>query len=173
MRPPFTPAAYVEAISDAAQERFDALVIDSLTHAWSGPGGALEMVDKAAKRSQSGNSYMAWRDVTPEHQRLIDALIRFPGHLIATMRSKTEYVIDTDSRGKQVPRRVGLAPVQRDGMEYEFGIFAELNAAHELIVQKSRMPELSDAVIPQPGEDLGARIATWLASGVAVQPERP
>lgn len=164
MQPPYTPARYVEAIHAAEAEGYDVLVIDSLTHAWSGSGGALEMVDNAAKRSASSNSYVAWRDVTPQHNMLIDAMIQSRCHVVATMRSKTEYVMETRN-GKQVPVKKAMAPIQRDGMEYEFDIVAEMTAENEMIVQKSRMESLSGAVVAKPGAPVAELIRGWLSDG--------
>lgn len=165
------PAEYVKAIRDAAAERYDVLVIDSLSHAWNGRGGALEQVDQAAKRS-GGNSFGAWRDVTPQHNALVDAILAFPGHVIVTMRAKTEYVIEQGKNGKTAPRKVGLAPIQRDGMEYEFDVCADIDLEHNFIVTKSRCPALTDAVVPNAGYDVAATLRTWLAEGSAPA-ERP
>lgn len=174
MAPPFSPAAYVAAIKAAEGEGYDILIIDSLTHAWSGAGGALEMVDNAAKRSQSGNSYTAWRDVTPEHNRLIDAIIGAKCHVIATMRSKAEYVLEEDSRGKKVPKKKGMAPIQRDGMEYEFDVVAEMNGDNEMVIQKTRCPELSGQVIPKPNGATSAILRAWLTDGAPPpEPKKP
>jgi len=115
----FHPNLYIEAIQSAEQMGFDVLIVDSLSHAWVGKNGELELVDKAAKSSRSGNTYFAWRDVTPLHNRLIDTLLQSKLHVIVTMRSKTEYIVE-DIKGKQVPKKVGMAPVMRDGIEYEF-----------------------------------------------------
>jgi hypothetical protein len=166
----FAPGTYVQAIRAAEQAGYDVLIVDSLSHAWIGKDGALEQVDRAAKR-YSGNSYMAWRDVTPAHNELVDALIRCRCHLIVTMRAKTAYEVDKDPKtGKVIPRKIGLAPVQRDGLEYEFDITADMDLDHNLIVSKTRMSELSGAVIVSPGRDLGMRIATWLTTGEDPQP---
>lgn len=166
----FAPRTYVQAIQAAEQAGYDVLIVDSLSHAWIGKGGALEQVDSAAKR-YSGNSYMAWRDVTPAHNELVDALVRCRCHLIVTMRAKTAYEVDKDPKtGKVIPRKIGLAPVQRDGLEYEFDITAALDLDHNLIVSKTRMSDLSGAVIAMPGKELGAQIAAWLASGEAPKP---
>ncbi len=81
------------------------------------------------------------------------------------MRSKTEYVIETDSRGKQVPRKIGLAPVQRDGVEYEFDVVAEMDITNTMLVQKSRCPALTNAVIERPGADVAATLRAWLSDG--------
>lgn len=160
----FSPETYIQAIEAADDAGYDCLLIDSLSHAWSGKGGALEMVDAAAKRN-SGNSFAGWRDVTPLHNRLIDTMLGTRLHLIATLRSKVEYVLEEDSRGKKVPKRVGLAPVQRDGLEYEFDLMGELDLDNRLTITKSRSKALRGAVIERPGLDLAATIRQWLEAG--------
>ena len=165
MQPPFSPAAYVNAIKAAEGEGYDILIIDSLTHAWSGTGGALEMVDNAAKRN-AGNTYYAWRDVTPQHTALIDAITASRCHVIATMRSKTDYVIEKNDKGKDSPRKVGMAPIQREGMEYEFDIVAEMNIENEMVVQKSRCEALAGAIIAKPNGHVSGLLRAWLHDGV-------
>ena len=163
--PNFAPATYVEAIELAAREGYGAIIIDSLSHAWMGKDGALEQVDKIAKRSQSGNSFNAWREVTPMHNALVDAMLLAPLHVIACMRAKTEYVVETGPNGKSAPRKVGLAPIQRDGMEYEFDIVADLDFENNFIVTKTRMAELTGRVINKPKAALAEEIRAWLESG--------
>jgi hypothetical protein len=164
----FNPENYVGAIRAAEEAGYDVLVIDSLSHAWMGEGGALQMVDQAAKRSQSGNSFAAWRDVTPIHNKLVDAMLGCKCHLIVTMRSKTEWVVEKDERsGKSTPRKIGMAPIQRDGMEYEFDVVGDLDQAHNLIISKSRCPEVDSAVISKPGEDFAKTLLAWLGQGEA------
>lgn len=114
----FAPAQYVAALAAAASAGYPVVVVDSLSHAWMGRGGLLEQVDDYGRRN-GGNSFGGWRDATPQHNALVDAILTYPGHVIVTMRAKTEYVVEKDDRGKHVPRKVGLAPVQRDGLEYE------------------------------------------------------
>lgn len=160
-----SPGEYVDAIRDAAREGYDCLVIDSLSHAWNGRGGALEMVDNASKRSQ-GNSYVAWRDVTPQHNALVDAILTYPGHVVVTMRAKTEYVLETGKNGKQTPRKVGMAPIQRDGMEYEFDVVADMDLDHNMMISKSRCSALADAVINKPGAAVAETLRAWLSDGV-------
>lgn len=161
-----SPQNYVQAIQAAERAGFDVLIIDSLSHAWTGRGGALEQVDRAAKKYQ-GNSFAAWRDVTPHHNALVDALVQCSCHLIVTMRAKTEYVLQENSKGKLEPRKVGLAPVQRDGLEYEFDIVADMDIDHNLIVSKTRCRSLDGAVITLPGPALGVTIRDWLTTGAA------
>lgn len=161
----FRPAVYVRAIEAAQANGYNVLIIDSLSHAWFAQGGVLSIVDDEAARSKTGNTFMAWRKGTEVQNQLVDAILASKMHVIATMRSKTEYVIETDSRGKQVPRKIGLAPVQRDGVEYEFDVVAEMDITNTMLVQKSRCPALTNAVIERPGADVAATLRAWLSDG--------
>lgn len=160
---------YLKAISAAASAGYDVLIIDSLSHAWSGRGGALEEVDRAGGSNKFTNG---WGTVTPKHNRLIDAIVAFPGHVIATMRTKSEYVIE-DKNGKKVPRRIGTAPVQRDGMEYEFDVVVELDRDGQVTITKTRCSDLAGSAgmltyadVPQMAKTLRA----WLSDGAEVSP---
>jgi len=161
----FSPRTYIEAIKEAVAAGYDVLIIDSLTHAWSGKDGALEQVDRIAKRDKSGNSFAAWRDVTPLHNLMVEAIIRAPLHVIATIRSKMEYVQEKDDRGKTVIRKVGLQPVQRDGLEYEFDVVADMDQDNIFYVTKSRCVDLHNAIIEKPGRELAETLAAWLDNG--------
>jgi nucleoside-triphosphatase THEP1 len=168
-----SPQDYCDAIEAAQDAGYDVIVIDSLSHAWAGKDGALEQVDKIAKREGRSNNFTAWRDVTPQHNRLVDSMLSCRAHLIATMRSKMEYVLEKDERtGKSIPRKIGLAPIQRDGLDYEMSIVGDLNLNHELIISKSRCSAVPvGEVIDKPGERLAKTLRAWLGSGVAPQHE--
>lgn len=159
------PEAYIAAIKDAAACGYGVLVVDSLSHEWSGLGGALEIKDKITAASKSKNSFSAWADVSPLHARFVDAVLSFPGHVIATMRSKTAYVLETDSKGRQVPRKVGTAAVQRDGVEYEFDIVGELDQDNTLRITKSRCPALTNERFEKPGNLFSQAVIDWLSDG--------
>lgn len=161
----FSPQLYVEAIEAAELGGYAVVVIDSLSHAWEGEGGALEMVDHAAAKSQSKNTYFAWRDVTPIHRQLVDAMLQSPCHIVATMRSKTEYVIESNDKGKQTPRKVGMAPIQRAGMEYEFTLVGDMDLDHRISISKSRCTAMADAVETKPGAKFWGRFLAWLNDG--------
>lgn len=163
----FHPQKYIDGIREAEAAGYDVLLIDSLSHAWMGKDGALELVDKEAARSKSSNSYVAWRAVTPLHNALVDAILQSKMHIIVTMRSKTEYVMETVN-GKSVPRKVGMAPIQRDGMEFEFDIVGDLDHDNKLIISKSRCRALSGGVIEKPGAEMAEVIRDWLTDGVKI-----
>jgi hypothetical protein len=167
----YDPRNYTKAIQSAGQAGYDVIIIDSLSHAWSGEGGVLEMADKL-KAKYRGNKFAAWADVTPLHNQLVHAMLRSPAHLIATLRSKMEYIQTEDDKGKTVIKKVGMAPIQRDGMEYEFDIVGDMDLEHNFIISKTRCRALDGAVINKPGEELAKTIKDWLTDG-APAPQQP
>jgi hypothetical protein len=166
----YDPRTLIEALAAAGAAGYEVFVVDSLSHFWMGVDGMLEQVDRAAKRSSGGNTFGGWKDVTPIERRMVDAMLAYPGHVIVTMRTKTEWVIEENDRGKKVPRKIGTKAVQRDGIEYEFDIVGDLSQDNELIVTKSRCKALSGQVFRQPDEELGRTIRGWLDDGVATGP---
>jgi DNA polymerase III delta prime subunit len=171
LEPPYTPARYIEAIRAAESAGYDVLIIDSLSHAWVGEGGVLDMADKA--KASEKNSFAAWRNVTPQHNKLVDAILGADLHLIVTLRTKTEYVIEEDDRGRKVPRKVGMAPVQRDGMEYEFDLVADLSVEKHVAKASKDRTSIFDGTAEVPSEEWGKRLSAWLTSGAPapVQPK--
>jgi hypothetical protein len=154
---------YVEAIRQAAQAGYPVLVIDSLSHGWQ---TLLEEVEKLAKAKYRGNTWSAWSEGTPLQRRLVQAILGYPGHVIATMRSKTEWTTVDDGRGKKSPQRVGLAPEQGKGVEYEFDLLVEISTEHIANVIKDRTGRFQDKLLDKPGEDFGRDLAAWLADGI-------
>jgi len=157
----FSPERYTEAVLAAGRAGYSVLVIDSLSHAWEGVGGALEIKDRAAM-SSNNNSFTAWRHVTPLHNRMIDSILQSPMHVITTMRSRTEYIPEEVNGKITGVRRVGLAPVQRPGMEYEFDIVCDIDWAHIMTVAKSRCPVVADAQVEKPGAEFITQVMDWL-----------
>ena len=117
LEPPYTVAKYRDAIRAFEDAGHDTIIIDSLSHAWSGEGGLLDKQGQLENSGKYRNSFATWREITPEHNKLVEQLLGSPAHIIATMRTKTEYVIERDDRGKNSVRKIGLSPVQRDGTE--------------------------------------------------------
>jgi hypothetical protein len=166
---PYTVASYRAAIQAFEDEKYDVIIIDSLSHAWAGSGGLLDKQGQIAKRNPSQNSYTAWREVTPDHNALVEAMLTSPAHIIATMRVKTEYVLEVNDKGKQVPRKVGLQPVQRDGLEYEFTVVMDIDADHKATASKDRTKLFAgwcDEITPRTGQ----KLRDWLESGVDPPP---
>lgn len=167
MHAPYHPDKYLRAIKEAAEAGYKVIILDSMSHAWNGEGGLLELADEAAKAMKTQNSFAAWKSITPIQNRLVEGVVSAPLHLIATMRSKTEYVQERDDRGKNTVRKVGMAPVQREGFEYEFDVFLDVDLEHNAIVSKTRCAVLDGKVINKPGKQLAEILKVWLGTGPA------
>ena len=153
----FNPDRYTEAIEMATKLGYDVLIIDSMSHAWEGKEGILETKQKA------GEGWSAWRHVTPLHNRLIDAILQADMHIITTMRSRTEYVQERDEKsGKWYVKRLGMSPVQRPGMEYEFDLVCDLTWDHTMTVSKSRCSAVDGMTVHKPGLPFINLVKDWL-----------
>ena len=161
----YSPRDYMQAIKAAEDAGAAVIVLDSISHAWDGEGGVMDIVDHAAAKAR-GNSFAGWREGTPAHRFLIESMLKCNAHLIATMRSKTEYVLE-EVNGRKVPRKVGMAPVQRAGMEYEFDVVGDIDDNHALTVSKTRCPALDGKTWRQPGADVAAILKEWMQTGAA------
>lgn len=164
----YAPSTYTNVIREAGKAGYDVLVIDSLSHGWEGVGGALDQVDRKAAASRSGNSFAAWRDVTPMHREMVEAILACPAHVIVTMRSKMGYEMETDERGKVKPVKVGLKPIQREGVEYEFDVVGDMDLDHMIVISKSRCSALDGARAVKPGAPFIQPLIAWLSDGADV-----
>lgn len=160
---------FVTLIEAAAKEKYDVLILDSMSHPWQ---ELLGEVDKLAHAKFKGNTWSAWSEGTPKQRDFIDSILSFPGHIIATMRSKTEWALSQEN-GKSKPTRVGLAPEQGKGIEYEFDLLIELSTDHVATVLKDRTGKFQDKIIDKPSEKLGEQLKAWLADGEAVAQAQP
>ena len=156
--PPFTEPKFIEGVWGAVQEGYTVLIIDSFSHAWQG------ILDyKATLDAKGGNSYVNWNKAGAKFNDVLSALLQSQIHIIACMRSKMDYVLEQDSRGKMVPRRIGLAPVMRDGIEYEFTTVFDGDLDHFVTVSKDRTGLFVDQRF-QITEDTGHKLLKWLES---------
>ncbi len=140
---------------------YDVLIIDSLTHAWN---ELLKEVEQIARSKFGGNTWSAWSEGTPKQMKLINAILDFKGHVIATMRAETNWTTQTNDRGKLVPVRVGEAPKQGKGIEYEFDMLIQLSQDHSAYVLKDRTSKYQDACLPIIDEEFGKQLNAWLSS---------
>lgn len=168
LRAPYTVERYTGAMDAAVEHGADVVVIDSLSHGWAGKGGLLELVDTLGAQNRGDKFGAGWRVATPKHLDLIDRMTSLPAHVIATARSKQEYAIEVNDRGKNTPVKLGLAPVQRDGLEYEFAVTADITRQHVLTVTKSRCRDLDEYTETKPGPELAERLLKWLTEGRSV-----
>jgi len=166
IHPPFEPKKYVEAIKAAEDLGYETIIIDYLSHAWVGQGGLLDVHGHIADKT--GNSWSAWRQVTPKHNELVDAMLQSKCHIIATMRSKMEYA-QVEENGKKQVKKLGMSPIQRDGMEYEFTVFIDLDQQHTATTTKDRTT-LFDGQYFVPNVETGKTLLAWLENNGQAAP---
>lgn len=160
-KPPYSPERFCEAIAYAESEGYDIIIVDSIAHEWSGPGGCLEL------QTAMGGRFQDWAKITPRHQKFIDAILRSSKHIIATCRTKTSYEIDEKSRKVS---KVGTAPIQRDGLDYEMTVVFDLTHAHLACASKDRT-RLFDGREEIITPETGKRLLAWLNTGSEAKPE--
>jgi len=158
---------YVNALDEAAKAKYPIVIVDSTSHAWD---ALVERVDRIARQKFGGNTFAAWAEGTPLQKKLIEALLSYPGHVIVTCRSKSEYSVDKDDKGKTKITKVGLAAVQRQGFEYEFTMAMTMDANHVGFVTKDRTSKYQDKFIEKPGKKMGGELIAWLNEGAEPPP---
>lgn len=168
MSAPFEPAKYMDYIHAVEQAGIEVLIIDSLSHCWTGEGGSLDKQGKIAART--GNSYTAWRDVTPDHNRLIDTILQSPCHVICNFRAKQEYVQTKDNNGRTVVKNMGLGLQFRDSVEYELSTLFMIDSDHIANATKDRTG-LFDGKYFTITPETGKEIYRWLSSGAPEVPK--
>lgn len=162
----YDPRDLVKALAAAATAGYPVVMVDSLSHFWKGTDGTLDQVEKA-KSKYGGNSFAGWKDGTPMQNDMVEALLAYPGHVVVTMRSQTEWVIQENDRGRREPVMVGMRAEQRKGIEYEFGVAAEMDINNRLRFLKSRCPALHQQVLDKPdgARDIAKPLLDWLNAG--------
>lgn len=162
LEPPFKPDVLIEAVRAAENANYDVIIIDSLSHFWADEGGLLDQADKM--QAAGKNRFTLWADITPQHRRLVNTMLNSSKHIIATMRAKQEYAMETDDKGKASVKKLGLAPVQREGMEYEFTVFFDVDQNHNAKASKDRTAMFNNEVFLI-DENIGSRVLKWLNTG--------
>ena len=152
---PFTPERYVEAIKLCEKSGMEVIIIDSISHEWEGIGGILE-----THSNMTGNSYTNWNKLTPRHNCFVQNLLQSKAHIIGTIRAKQDYVL-SERNGKQVPEKVGLKGVTREGMDYEFTLVFELNIKHSATASKDRTSLFMDKPECRLSAETGKIINAW------------
>jgi hypothetical protein len=156
---PFSPEKYMEALKVCEQAGIDVIVIDSISHEWEGSGGILDI-----HSNMTGNSFTAWGKLTPRHNAFVQGILQSPAHIIGTIRSKQEYVL-SERNGKQVPEKVGMKGVTRDGMDYEFTLVLDLDIKHNANASKDRTGLFMDKPHFNLKPSVGEQILRWCMEG--------
>lgn len=160
---PFSPEKYIDAIRLCEASGFQVIVIDSISHEWEGVGGILE-----THSTMQGNSFVNWGKLTPRHNAFVQAMLQSPCHIIGTIRSKQDYII-TEKEGKQVPEKVGLKGVTRDGMDYEYTIVLDIDIRHHAVASKDRTGLFMDKPPFKITPEIGKTILHWCNEGLPAE----
>lgn len=164
LSPPYSPERYRDLVQEAAAlvGPDGVVIVDSLSHAWNNEGGVLDIKEQIAARPGK-NSYTAWNEAGKLQNGLINAILSVDCHTIATLRSKMEYTLQENERGKMTPVKLGLAPVQRDDTEYEFDIVLDIARNHIATASKDTtfLDKYGAVITPE----LGEQLAAWLNDG--------
>ncbi len=167
LQPPYTHDKFAQAVQDAVAGGYEVVVIDSASHFWEGVLAYKDALDK-----RGGNSYTNWNEAGAKFKIVLDAVLQSPIHVICCMRSKMDYVQEKDDRGKTTIRKVGLAPIMRDGISFEFTTVLDIDSAHHANASKDRTGLFGDAIF-QITEETGKRLLGWLNSGEDAPPAPP
>lgn len=165
--PPFETDRYLECIQIAVDGGYDVVILDSITPQWDGEGGILRRKEEMDRRPGS-NGYANWASFTPEHERFKQALQQSPIHLIATMRSKQDYILTANDKGKQIPKKVGMAPIQRDQMDYEFTLVFDVEMDHKGSASKDRTGLFNEKIVDLASPKTAKLLRDWLDKGKEV-----
>ena len=167
LKPPYEASKFIESIHACEDANMEVVIIDSLSAYWQGAGGALEKVGNIAART--GNSYTAWRDVTPEYNRVIDTILQSSCHVIMCSRAKMDYVQEKNANGKTVVRAVGMGLQSRDGLEYEASLHFMISVPDHVANATKDRTGLFDGKYFVISPETGKEIYHWLQSG---EPEK-
>lgn len=158
--PPFTPEKYIEAIDICLEAKMDVIILDSISQVWD------ELIDFHSKLP--GNSFTNWNKVTPRQKAFINKILQSEAHIIATMRTKQDYVLNQRD-GKYIPEKVGLKAVQRDGVDYEFTLVFDVDIKHFVVASKDRTGLFSNSPDFKISEATGRKILDWCNQGVSIE----
>jgi hypothetical protein len=168
LAPPFSPERYMDAIDACVSAGMEAIIIDSSSHEWSGPGGCLEINEKLAQARYRGNTWSAWNETTPRHDAFVQKVLHCDSHIITCTRSKMETIMGEDKKIK----KVGMKDIQRDGWEYELTVSLSIDRDTHMTVASKDRTELFEGKEPfKITEQTGLMIKDWCDKGIV--PEKP
>lgn len=166
MQPPYTPDKYISMVNEGVEAvGYDGVIIvDSFSHAWSGEGGVLEIQEDIERKNIKKTSFSAWNEAGRIQNNLVNSILSVRCHTIVTMRTKTAYAMEQNDKGKTVPAKIGLAPIQRENVEYEFDIVMNIERNHVASVSKDTtfLDDWVGIITPE----LGKSLREWLDEGI-------
>lgn len=155
----FSPENYKEALEICERAGMEVIIIDSMSQCWD---YLLE-----CHSNMQGNSFTNWGKITPRQNALVQKILQSNSHIISTLRTKQDYVLN-EKNGKLVPEKVGLKAVMRDGIDYEFTIVFDVDMKHNAIASKDRTGLFMGKPEFIINSTTGANILKWCNDGINV-----
>jgi hypothetical protein len=165
LAPPYESGTFLTAIRAAKASGYEVLIIDSFSHVWDGVLQVKQRMDDLG-----GNSFTNWNAAGKKFTEVVDLVRTIDIHVIVCMRSKMDYVIEVNEKGKSVPRKLGMAPVVRDGTEYEFSTMFEIDMQNQARDSKGRLKHITGGEPILLTEAVGAKLRDWLNEGEDAAP---
>lgn len=157
---PYSPEKYVQALELCLKHNdIECIIIDSASHEWEGSGGVLDI-----HANMAGNSFTNWGKLTPRHNKFIETIVNANKHIIATFRAKSDYVMN-EKNGKQVPEKIGLKAITREGVDYEFTLCFDIDIKHNANASKDRTNLFMDKPEFIINTETGRTLKQWSETG--------
>lgn len=186
-QPPFSPAAYIDALE--AGKGFGAVVLDSMSHEYAGPGGMQDMQLEDLERMSKGDvgkmerlTAPAWKRAKLEHKKLMASIIRYPTLLIVCLRAEPKIKFTKEKfqkEGRELEKTVivdaGYQPICEKMFMYEMLVGAMVHSDNPGVTNhiKKLEPDLEPVFLAgkQIDEDTGRRLAAWANSSAPRAPD--
>lgn len=152
--PQFWAPQIANALTAAFAADYSVVVLDSASHVWEATLDYKSRLDNAG-----GNGYTNWNAAGKHWKTTISLILQARADVICCFRSKTEYALEKNEAGKTVPIKIGTAPVARDGADYEFSVWLELDRSHRATATKDRTTLFSEPEIIT--VETGRRLGAW------------
>ena len=167
MSAPYSPDKYIDYVKSAVEAvgSDGVVIVDSFSHCWNNEGGVLDIKEEISKQSKK-TDFSAWNDAGKIQNNLVNTILSVDSHTIITMRTKMAYAMEINDRGKTVPVKVGLEPVQRENTEYEFDMCFQIDRSHHANLSKDTtfLDDWQGIITPE----LGAMLGKWLSEGAEI-----
>ncbi len=160
LTPPFSPERYIQALEVCLKAQIEVIIIDSISLEWD------YIVEEHGKLT--GNSYTNWAKFTPRHHKFIQTILQANAHIICTLRAKQDYILN-ERNGKQVPEKVGMKPIQRDGVDYELTLVFEIDIKHNAVASKDRTGLFEGKTGFSISAETGKEISDWCKLGISIE----
>jgi hypothetical protein len=181
LKAPFRPSAYMEAIEAADDAGYPVIVVDSVSHEWSGEGGVLEWQEEEYKRlgAKEAIKLLSWSAPKQAHKRMVSRLLQCRAHLILCFRAEphVEMTKEKGSDGRErtvVKPKTGFTgyngwfPVTEKNLPFELTVYFMMMAEHPGIPHPIKLQQQHKALFPldkEITEASGAGVAEWAAGG--------